>query len=193
MSKKKLSKDDLVKGPAPYMSCADEIAPPTDKVRVSVDQNQIIDEDFLVHSERILEPSCFEFKDYKKVKSALVPKQQNLSVAGFKAANRILLSWGSSPQQIQSILKVSSVIYDQYNSNPESVKLDEEQLIRISYLLNIHQAIRLTFENQENVTGFMRMENGNTFFEGRKPIDIISSGNIDDLYEVACRVEAITL
>ncbi|RKF22312.1 DUF2384 domain-containing protein [Alginatibacterium sediminis] len=116
-----------------------------------------------------------------------------MSVAGFKAANRILLSWGSSPQQIQSILKVSSVIYDQYNSNPESVKLDEEQLIRISYLLNIHQAIRLTFENQENVTGFMRMENGNTFFEGRKPIDIISSGNIDDLYEVACRVEAITL
>lgn len=116
--------------------------------------------------------------------------QNSLSQAGFKAANNILSSWGCSAVQSQQILKLSKSTYHRFKSSPETTTLNDDQLERISYLLNIHQALRIVFSNPDNVTGFMTMPNHNDYFAGRTPLDVIESGKFGDLYEVAKRIDA---
>ncbi len=114
-----------------------------------------------------------------------------LSMAGFKAADNILSSWGCTAQQSQNILKISSTSYHKFKANPEKTNLSDDQLERVSYLLNIHQALRIVFSNPANVSGFMSMNNNNDYFAGRTPLEIINSGKFGDLYEVARRIDAL--
>lgn len=114
-----------------------------------------------------------------------------LSVAGFKAADKILASWGCTTQKIQKILKVSKSSYFKFKSHPNLAKLSDDQLERVNYLLNIHQSLRMVFSNPANISGFMGSVNNNDFFAGRVPLNIISSGRFGDLYEVAQRLSSL--
>lgn len=117
--------------------------------------------------------------------------QKALAIAGFKAADRILSLWGCSTMQSQSILKVSESSYYKFKSKPETTKLSDDQLERVSHLLNIHQSLHMLFSNPANVNGFMILKNDNDFFAGRTPIEIISSGRFGDLYEVSRRISVL--
>ncbi|MGD8111705.1 MbcA/ParS/Xre antitoxin family protein [Vibrio sp. TRT 21S02] len=114
-----------------------------------------------------------------------------VAMVGFKTADNILASWGCSAQQSQNILKLSKSSYHKFKANPETTKLSDDQLERVSYILNIHQALRIVFSNPANVDGFMTMKNHNDFFAGRTPLEIITSGKFADLYEVARRIDAL--
>ncbi|WP_080156569.1 MbcA/ParS/Xre antitoxin family protein [Photobacterium piscicola] len=114
-----------------------------------------------------------------------------LSRIGFKAADNILSSWGCTNQQSQNILKLSKSSYHKFKATPETIKLSDDQLERVSYILNMHQALRLVFSNPANISNFMGMKNNNDYFAGRSPLEIIESGKFGDLYEVARRVDAL--
>lgn len=114
-----------------------------------------------------------------------------LASAGFKAADNILALWDCSSQQSQRILKLSKSTYHKFKANPESVNLTDDQLERVSYLLNMHQALRIVFSNPVNVQGFMKMKNNNDYFAGRTPLEIIEEGSFTNLYEVAKRIDAM--
>ncbi len=45
--------------------------------------------------------------------------------------------------------------------------------------LNIHQALRIVFENPANQYGFMKMKNHNPYFSGRSPLEVIG-GNVTE-------------
>lgn len=46
------------------------------------------------------------------------------------------------------------------------MSLDDDQLARISLVLNIHASLRTIFDNPDNVYGFPSMNNHNPFFDG---------------------------
>ena len=98
-------------------------------------------------------------------------------ITGLKSAEKLLLKWGVTHEQIQVILPTEE-------NNLE---------VRISHLLNIHAALRTIFSNEDNVYGFMSRTNNNTFFNGRSPISIIASGSLSDLKEVREKVESLVL
>ncbi|RKF14345.1 DUF2384 domain-containing protein [Alginatibacterium sediminis] len=112
-------------------------------------------------------------------------EQRKMVIAGFKAVNKIMFNWGCSKPQIQSILAIPEDVYSEFISNADSIALNSEQIERLSHILNIHRALRLKFYNQENVSGFMSLENHNPPFEGHKPLDFISGGSLADLSNVA--------
>lgn len=112
-----------------------------------------------------------------------------LALTGFKAADKILLSWGCTAQQCQTILGISELSYHKFKSAPDTTQLNPEQLERISHLLNIHQTLRTTFNTPSNLSRFMGMKNDNVPFAGRTPLTMIASGNIDDLREVAQHID----
>lgn len=62
---------------------------------------------------------------------------------------------------------------------------------RISLVLNIHAALRLVFDNPENVYGFPSMENRHEFFNGRIPLEIMGQGDMILLYETFRRIDAL--
>lgn len=119
----------------------------------------------------------------------VMPK--TVASAGLIAAFNILDKWGCSAKQIQTILRVSKSAYYNYRKHPEKASLTSDQMERLSYVLNIHAHLKRLFESPTNVYGFMSMENHNPYFNGRRPLDVISTGNLGDLYETYIRVSAL--
>jgi hypothetical protein len=114
-----------------------------------------------------------------------------LAATGFSAADRILVSWGCTAQQMQTILNLSSSSYHKFKAHPATVQLSEDQFERVSCLLNIHQSLHSIFSNPVNISGFMNLANNNDYFAGRAPLEIITSGRFCDLYEVSRRIAAL--
>ncbi len=112
-----------------------------------------------------------------------------LALTGFKAADNILLSWGCTAGQCHTILGISELSYHKFKSASDTTQLNPEQFERVSYLLNIHQALRMTFNTPSNLSGFMGMKNDNAPFDGRTPLAMIASGDLADLREVAQHID----
>lgn len=116
---------------------------------------------------------------------------KKLSAVGLKAALAILEKWGAAPEQAQAILQVSKASYYKFRKDPGVAQLSNDQLERLSYLLNIHAALRILFENPENVYGFMQLKNHNPYFNGQAPLDLIASGHFGTLYEVYKHIDGL--
>lgn len=77
-----------------------------------------------------------------------IDKQQAATI-GVKTALAILDKWGASPEQSQGILQLSRATWYKLRKDPAAATLNHDQLERISYLLNIHAALRTIFDNPE--------------------------------------------
>jgi hypothetical protein len=123
---------------------------------------------------------------------ATVIHDKAMAAAGLKAAVQILDRWGATGEQGEAILRVSHSTYARARrSDLAEIKLDRDQLTRISYLLNIHAALRILFDNPENLYSFMGMANHNSYFNGLSPLALISNGDIAALYETFKRIDAL--
>lgn len=126
---------------------------------------------------------------------AITAKAQNTQnidhSSAFKMGSNILEKWGCSTTQKQAILGIPKSTFHRYQKDPSTVSLSCDQLERLSYLANIHQALRMVFSNPDNVYGFMGMANNNPYFNGASPLSIIASGNFGALYEVFKRIDSL--
>ncbi len=116
------------------------------------------------------------------------PSQNELSRVGLKVTCNILEKWDATDTQICTVLNIEHHVLHNHRLKGEVKNLNETQLKRISFILNIHEVLSLAFENKQNLHGFMNRINHNDFFCGRKPIDIISSGSLEDLEQVYFRL-----
>ncbi|MCW2097856.1 MULTISPECIES: antitoxin Xre-like helix-turn-helix domain-containing protein [Pseudomonas] len=114
-------------------------------------------------------------------------------VAGLRVAVNILEKWQASGEQACRILRISRSTYTRAKQREAewSVGLDSDQMQRISFVLNIHAALRLVFDNPENVYGFVTMANDNEFFNGRTPLEVMSQGDMISLYETYRRIDVL--
>jgi hypothetical protein len=112
---------------------------------------------------------------------------------GLRAAVGILDKWQASSDQACRILRISRSTYTRVKQREPgwTVALDADQMQRISFVLNIHAALRLVFDNPENVYGFPAMANDNEFFNGRSPLEIMSQGDMISLYETFRRIDVL--
>jgi uncharacterized protein (DUF2384 family) len=116
---------------------------------------------------------------------------KNTVAVGLKAVFNILSKWSCSTEEEQAALGMKRSQLFKAKKNPNSVSLSSDQVERISYLLNIHQALRIVFTNPENVYGFMKMPNHSPFFNGRTPIAVISKKGFGGLYETYRRIDSL--
>ncbi|WP_411960799.1 antitoxin Xre-like helix-turn-helix domain-containing protein [Pseudomonas mandelii] len=114
-------------------------------------------------------------------------------VTGLRAAVGILEKWSASSDQACHILRISRSTYTRARQRDPawSVTLDSDQMQRISFVLNIHAALRLVFDNPDNVYGFPSMANHNEFFNGRSPLEIMAQGDMISLYETFKRIDVL--
>lgn len=123
-----------------------------------------------------------------------VTQQKHPSInpgVAFKVGSNILEKWGCTAIQKQAIMGIKKGSFNRYQKDLDTVSLSDDQLERISYLTNIHQALRTVFSNPDNVYGFMSMNNNNPYFNGRTPLSIISTGQFGALYEVFKRIDSM--
>src|SRR5690606_26859424 len=120
--------------------------------------------------------------------TALAPTSR---AVGLRTAVQIMERWNATQDDMARILRVSRSSINRAKSKLESITLDDDQLDRISYVLNIHAALRTLFDNPENVTGFMTTENRNAVFNGRTPLEVTVNGGYVGLYGTHRRIDAL--
>ncbi|UJJ32154.1 antitoxin Xre-like helix-turn-helix domain-containing protein [Halopseudomonas maritima] len=116
--------------------------------------------------------------------------KKDMALVGLRTALTILGKWQTSTEQAGNILRISRSTISRARTD-KAVSLDEDQLKRVSLVLNIHSALRMLFDNPANVYGFMRMENHNEFFNGRSPLDVVQGGDMIALYETFRRIDSL--
>ncbi|MFI8479029.1 antitoxin Xre-like helix-turn-helix domain-containing protein [Pseudomonas sp. NPDC078700] len=114
-------------------------------------------------------------------------------VVGLRAALKILDKWQATTDQACRVLRISRSTYTRAKQQDAewSVGLDSDQMQRISLVLNIHAALRLVFDNPDNVYGFVSMQNHNEFFNGRAPLEVMAQGDMISLYETFRRIDTL--
>jgi hypothetical protein len=120
-------------------------------------------------------------------------QQARIHSTELKVVFNILDKWGCSPDQSILILGMKKSAYDNCRKDINMATPSDDQQKRVSYILNIHAALRMLFDNPENIYGFMSMNNHNAFFDGRKPIDIIATGNLDALSDTFKRIDSLII
>lgn len=113
----------------------------------------------------------------------------NQAGTAFKVVLNIFDKWNCTGTEKETILGMSHSTFHRNSKNPLDAKLNKDQIERISYILNIHQTLRMVFSNRENTYGFMRMENNNPYFNGKTPLSLITTGSFGALYEVYKRID----
>ncbi|MEH6670294.1 antitoxin Xre/MbcA/ParS toxin-binding domain-containing protein [Halopseudomonas sp.] len=122
-----------------------------------------------------------------------ISSQKTASATGLRTAVAILDKWGATGEQGEAILRVSHSTYARAKRKDglASINLDRDQLTRVSFVLNIHAALRTIFDNPDNLYGFMQMPNDNAFFLGRSPLEVMGSGDIVAVYETFRRIDVL--
>ncbi|MEZ9539129.1 hypothetical protein AB4160_13150 [Shewanella sp. 10N.286.51.B8] len=100
---------------------------------------------------------------------------------GLKAVLKILEKWGCNENQILVLLCFKNK--DDISAVNQQ-DLNQDQVIRISYILNIHGGLRQVFSNPDNVYGFMTMKNQHLLFNGHTPLSLLLEGEHSDFEAV---------
>ncbi|WP_133492983.1 MbcA/ParS/Xre antitoxin family protein [Alcanivorax sp. 24] len=108
-----------------------------------------------------------------------------------RAVLKLLDLWQCTEKEKTALLGVGRSTLHKYQSRPESARVSNDLLERLSYLLNIHQVLRTLFGNRENVYGFVRMPNHNAYFNGTSPMEAMSTGRVASLYEVFRHLDSL--
>jgi len=127
----------------------------------------------------------------KIIKDKSTVDKNSQSAVGFKVALNILERWGCKNEQIMSIMQLEKGKFFNAKKEPQNIKLSVDQLDRISYVLNIHSALRIVFSNPENVYGFVNKKNHNPFFNGKTPLELMSTGKFGILHEVYRNIDTM--
>lgn len=125
--------------------------------------------------------------------TAAVSANKIAAATGLRAAVTILDRWGATGEQGEAILRVSHSTYARAKRKDglQAINLDRDQLTRVSLVLNTHAALRMVFDNPDNLYGFMRMPNDNEFFFGRSPLEVMGSGDMVAVYETFKRIDVL--
>lgn len=116
--------------------------------------------------------------------------QSDAASMSLHVAVNILSKWKATTEQMATILGVSSASINRAKRKG-SVNLSRDQLERVSYILNIHSALRTVFDNPENVYGFVKKRNHNPYFNGATPFELMLRGSLANLYEVFKRIDGL--
>ncbi|WP_076542454.1 hypothetical protein [Shewanella sp. UCD-KL21] len=100
---------------------------------------------------------------------------------GLKVVLKILGKWGCNENQI-SVLLCFKNKDDMSAANQND--FTQDQVKRISYILNIHSELNQTFSNPDNIYGFMTMENQHSLFKGQTPLSLLLEGEHADFEAV---------
>lgn len=129
----------------------------------------------------------------KDINIELAISESQISIA-LKTACNILNKWGVSDAEQCAILAIEkSDIDDIINTSSARTVLSEEQIIRISHILNIHGNLRTLFSNPKNVYGFIKLRNNNPPFNGLSPLEYILRNPDNALAEVNGHLSSLIL
>ncbi len=118
------------------------------------------------------------------------PERERLSPSALKAFFSIMEKWQVRDEAARSLLGgVSNGPYYEMKRNPEGRLLDEDTLLRISYLIGIFKALNVLHKT-ELADEWINLPNTNRIFGGSTPLAYLIKGGIPALQTVRRLLDA---
>lgn len=114
-----------------------------------------------------------------------------MNVAVLRTMPNIAREWGIAPAMMATLLGMTEEIYSTWSCNPSQALLEDEHLVRASYILGIYKALSILLPNDQPPYWLNRPTQAG-FFEGRRPIDHLRDGRLDALREMRDYLDAQT-
>lgn len=108
----------------------------------------------------------------------------------FKVVLNIFDKWHCTTEEALTLLGLKRSTWFKYKSAPEKITFNHDITERISYVLNIHAALRVLFSHPDSVYNWVRKPNKAPFYNGKSAMDIMMQGRVVDLWAVASRLNA---
>jgi antitoxin Xre/MbcA/ParS-like protein len=103
-------------------------------------------------------------------------ERRRLSPAALKALFKIVDHWDVRDEDARQLLGgISNGTYYQLKLNPRHKTLEQDRLLRISYLIGIFKSLNILY-SQRLADQWMRLPNTNPIFAGRTPLEYILRG-----------------
>lgn len=117
-------------------------------------------------------------------------ERERLSPAALKAFFNIMEKWQVRDEQARSLLGgVSNGPYYEMKRQPEGRVLDEDTLLRTSYLIGIFKALNVLHKT-ELADEWVNLPNSNRIFAGSTPLAYMTRGGIPALQTVRRLLDA---
>jgi hypothetical protein len=110
---------------------------------------------------------------------------QKDAVFALEAVFNILAKWECTSEEKIKLLGLTRSTYFKYLKNPSSANIDVNLLERLSYLLNIHAALRILFTDPDSVYTWIKKTNKAPLFNNKSALDKMLSGYVSDLSDVS--------
>ncbi|MCC5791067.1 MAG: DUF2384 domain-containing protein [Legionellaceae bacterium] len=114
----------------------------------------------------------------------------NQAQSAFHAVLRIFKKWGCSVEEQMRLLALKKATFYHYQHPSTTIKFNPDLVERMSYILNIHAALRVLFSHPDSIYGWVRKPNHAPFYQGKSAMDIMLQGRVVDLWAVASRLNA---
>lgn len=101
---------------------------------------------------------------------------ERLASAALQSFFNITNSWGLTTNQQQTLLGMPEE-FNRWKSEKSAKSLDEDTLVRVSYILGIYKALKI-MHVEENGRLFIHNATEATPFNGRSPLDLMLSGDL---------------
>lgn len=121
-------------------------------------------------------------KDIVKIS---VTRSQQPEVVALKTVITILDKWNCTVEEKTALLGIKRSTYFKYVKSPESANIDVNLLERLSYILNIHGALRILFNNPDSVYGWVRKPNKAPLFDNKSALELMLDGKVSNLSDVS--------
>ena len=114
----------------------------------------------------------------------------NDMAAGLRTYLRIMHAWSVKDRQAMGILGATEMAYNRWRKNPETARLSQAQLDRMSFIFGIYKRLQVLLPDTQVADLWVSTPNAADVFGGLSPLDLMGSGNLEDLRRVRDYLEA---
>jgi hypothetical protein len=108
--------------------------------------------------------------------------------AMFRAALNLFRLWGLTDEQAATLLDIPARTYGRWKREADAGRIGRDGRARLSNLMGIHKALRITFHEPQR--GYDWIRTSNDAFGGRSALDIMLGGELTDLMRVRRYLDA---
>lgn len=105
----------------------------------------------------------------------------------FRAAVQLMARWGATDEQAAILLDMPLRSYRRWKAGGIG-RLGRDLKARLSNLMGIHKALRITFNQPDR--GYRWIKTPNAAFDGRSALEVMLGGELSDLMRVRHYLDA---
>ena len=120
-----------------------------------------------------------------------IPPQKNIAKAALQSYFSISEHWNLSEVEERQLLgSPATLIFQKWKTEKAAISLDQDTILRISYLLGIYKALHLLLPSAQAANAWMRKPNSEPRFGGESAINLLLKGDLTQFSELRQYLDA---